>query len=48
MYKFLAKVLANILRKVIGGVISNSHSAFVTGRQILDEILIANEVVDYA
>ena len=44
----LAKVLANKLRSVIGFVVSDTHSAFVRGGQILDGILIANEVVDEA
>ncbi|PNX60607.1 cysteine-rich receptor-like protein kinase, partial [Trifolium pratense] len=48
LYKILAKVLANRLRAVIGSVISESQSAFVKDRQILDGILIANEVVDEA
>jgi len=48
MYKVLAKVLANRLRGVLGSVISNSQSAFVKGKQILDGILIANEAVDEA
>lgn len=48
MYKILAKVLANILRMVIGNVISDSQSAFIKGRQILDGILVANEIVDEA
>lgn len=48
MYKILAKVLANRLRKVVGSVISETQSAFVTNRQILDGILIANEIVDDA
>jgi len=48
LYKILAKILANRLRTVIGSVISDSQSAFVKGRQILDGILVANEVVDEA
>ncbi|MCI86169.1 RNA-directed DNA polymerase (Reverse transcriptase), partial [Trifolium medium] len=35
----LAKVLANRLRLVIDSVISESQTAFVKGRQILDGIL---------
>ena len=48
MYKILAKVLANRLRSVIDSVISDSQSAFSKGRQILDGILVANEIVDEA
>jgi len=48
LYKVLAKVLANRLRLVVGSVVSESHLAFVKGKQILDEILIANEAIDEA
>ena len=48
IYKILAKVLANRLRSVIGLVISDAQSAFIKGRQILDGILVANEIVDDA
>jgi len=48
LYKILSKVLANRLRMIIGKVVSDSHTTFVKGRQILDGILIANEVVDEA
>ena len=46
VYKLLAKVLANRLKTVMGEVISNSQHTFVHGRQILDVVLIANEVLD--
>lgn len=48
MYRILAKVLANRLGYVIGGVISDIQSTFIKGRNILDGIMVANEVVDDA
>jgi len=48
VYKILSKVLDNRLRIVVGNVVSASQSAFIKGRQILDGILIANELVDDA
>jgi len=48
LYKVLAKVLANRIRQVIGSVVSNSQFALVIGRQILNHILIANEVLEEA
>ena len=44
LYKLLAKVLANRLKKVVGKVVSSAQNAFVEGRQIL--ALIANEAID--
>jgi len=39
MYIVLAKVLANRLRIVIGSMVSDTHSAFVKGKQILMVLL---------
>ncbi|KAJ0941283.1 putative RNA-directed DNA polymerase [Helianthus annuus] len=45
--KVVSKVLANRLKKVLGSVISDSQSAFLSGRFILDGALIINEVCSW-
>lgn len=46
LYKIISKVLAERIRRVLPCTIDGSQMAFVDGRQIMDAILIANEVVD--
>ncbi|XP_058777028.1 uncharacterized protein LOC131651376 [Vicia villosa] len=48
LYKILAKVLANRLKKCIGVLISSAQTAFVPGRQIQDGALVLNEIIDLA
>ena len=47
LYKLLAKVLANKLKRVVGKVVSKAQNAFVKGRQITNASLVANETIDY-
>jgi hypothetical protein len=48
VYKLLAKVLANRLGKVIDSLISKNQSTFIKGRFLADEVVVLNEIADYA
>ncbi|GKV31185.1 hypothetical protein SLEP1_g39903 [Rubroshorea leprosula] len=46
MYKILAKLLANRLKVVLDGIVDEQHMAFIRGRQLMDGVVVANEVID--
>jgi hypothetical protein len=48
LYKFLSKLLANRLKKVLGKLISPCQSAFLPNRQILNGVVVLNELIDLA
>lgn len=47
VYKICARVLANRLKKIIPQLISPYQSAFVLGRLIIDNSLVANELAHF-
>lgn len=47
VYNISSKVLANILNRVIDKVISDTQSAFISGRLITNNITISYEVMHY-
>ena len=48
MYKIVAKLLANRLKKIMPFIIDERQTTFIEGRHLLHSVLIANEVVDEA
>ncbi|KFK27798.1 hypothetical protein AALP_AA8G430800 [Arabis alpina] len=44
-YKIISKILVGRLKKVLPGIISNTQAAFIPGRHIMDNVIIAHEML---
>ena len=46
LYKIISKVLVNRLKHIINSIITPFQNAFIKGRNITDNILLAHEIID--
>lgn len=46
LYKVVSKILANCLKQILPSTISNSQSAFIPGRSLAENVLLATELVE--
>ncbi|XP_073265516.1 uncharacterized protein [Populus alba] len=47
LYKIISKLLATRMKQVLTEVISDHQTSFIKGRQIIDNVLIANEAIHF-
>lgn len=47
IYKYISKVLANRLKRVLPSIITENQSTFLQGRLISDNIMVAHEICHY-
>ena len=45
LYKIISKVMANILKPILPLIISKEQSGYVEGRKIMDNVLLAHEMI---
>lgn len=48
LYHLISKLLAANLKLMIGKLVSSTQTTFIEGRKMLDNVLVLNEVLDYA
>lgn len=48
MCKVVGKIMANRLQRIMEHIIDENQAVFIGGRQMLDNVLVANEVIDEA
>ncbi|GKV05111.1 hypothetical protein SLEP1_g17152 [Rubroshorea leprosula] len=46
IYKILSKLLANIVNRILEGIIGENQFAFIEGRQLVDGVVVVNETID--